>query len=224
MHHLKPRNVKIALTVLVILFLFATFFNSTVVTFFFNYLVLYKYATLFVIVFLAGLCVPIPMNILLMGVGALSVEGYFNFSTALLLAVIANVSGDMTAFLFFRKYGHDILREKFIHKYPFFLRLEEHFIAHTNLSIFASRIIGIFGTPVNFLSGITKVNPFVFFTFDVIGNLVFVLLFLKLGYFVGDKWLVISKFVGTFMSIISILVLVFVVVLVFYKKKVAQRT
>jgi membrane-associated protein len=219
MHHLKPRNVKIAIVVLAVLFLFASLFNSTLVTFFFNYLVLYRYVTLFVIVFLAGLCIPIPMNILLMGVGALSVGGHFNFSTALLLAVIANVSGDMTAFLFFRYYAQDILREKFIQKYPFFLRLEEHFKKHTNISIFLSRIIGIFGTPVNFLSGLTKVNPFVFFTFDVVGNLVFAFLFLKLGYIVGDKWLVISKYVGTIMSILSVSVFLFIVFYVIYKKK-----
>jgi membrane-associated protein len=223
MHHLKQRNVKIALIVLAIAFFLASFFNSTLVTFFFNYLVLYRYVTLFAIVFLAGLCVPIPMNILLMGVGALSVEGHFNFSTALLLAVIANVSGDITAFLFFRKYGQDILREKFIHKYPFFLRLEEHFIDHTYLSIFISRIVGIFGTPVNFLSGITKVNPFVFFTFDLMGNLVFVFLFLRLGYFVGEEWVVISKFVGSIMSALSVLIFLTVIFFVFYRKKVASK-
>ncbi len=219
MHHLKQRYVKVLLGILAVLFLFAIFFNSWVVTFFFNYLVLYRYVTLFVIVFLAGLCIPIPMNILLMGVGALSVGGHFNFSTALLLAVIANVSGDMTALMFFRHYAHDILREKFVNKYPFFLRLEEHFKAHTNISIFFSRIIGIFGTPVNFLSGLTKVNPFVFFTFDIIGNLVFVFLFLKLGYLVGDKWLVISKFVASFMSAISVIIFISLVAFVFYKKK-----
>ena len=219
MHHFKQRNVKIALIVLAVLFLLAAFFNSKLVVFFFNYLVLYRYVTLFVIVFLAGLCVPIPMNILLVGVGALSVEGHFHFSTALLLAVIANVSGDLTAFAFFRKYGHQILRDKFASKYPFFLRLEEHFKDHTYIAIFVSRIIGIFGTPVNFLSAVTRVNPFVFFTFDIMGNLVFVFLFLQIGYFVGEEWMNISKFIGSIMSALSVAVFLFIIAFVFYKKR-----
>jgi len=224
MHHLKQRNVKIALIVLAVLFFLSSLFNAKLVAFFFNYLVLYRYVTLFVIVFLAGLCVPIPMNILLMGVGALSVAGHFNFSTALLLAVIANVSGDMVAFLFFRKFSHDILREKFIKKYPFFLRLEEHFIAHTYIAIFISRIVGIFGTPVNFLSGLMKINPFVFFTFDLMGNFVFAFLFLRLGHIVGDQWIVISKFVGTIMSALSVLIFLAIIFFLFYRKKIISRS
>jgi membrane-associated protein len=223
MHHLKQRNVKIGLIILATLFLIAPFFNSELVTFFFNYLVLYRYATLFTIVFFAGLCVPIPMNVLLMGVGALSVQGHFNFSTALLLTVIANVSGDLVAFMFFRVYAHDILREKYVTKYPFFLRLEEHFKNHTYLAIFVSRIIGIFGTPVNFLSGMIKLNPFVFFTFDAIGNLVFAFLFLRIGYIVGENWITISKFVGTFMSVLSALIFILIIAFIFLKKRAAIK-
>jgi membrane protein DedA with SNARE-associated domain len=217
MHHLKQRNVKIALIIFAIVFFLSSLFNSQLVAFIFHYLVLYRYITLFVVVFLAGLCVPIPMNILLLGTGALAAKGHFDFNLALFLTVVANVLGDVIAYLFFRKYARDILRDKFVEKYPFFLWLEEFFKAHTYISIF-------FGTPVNFLSGLTNVKPHIFVIFDFMGDLTFALIFLRLGYVVGDNWVTLSKSIGTIISAVSVIIVFIIVFLIFYKKNKSTQT
>ena len=213
------RYVKVFASLLILLFLVAFWFNEYLVDFFLSYLLLYKYTTLFIIVFLAGLCIPIPMNILLLAVGALSIEGHFNFMLALTTATIANVCGDLVALFLFRKYSHAILRDQYAEKYSFFIRLEEFFQAHTNTAIFVSRIIGIFCTPVNFLSGYMKISPLRFAFFDSLGNFAFAFLFLKLGFWVGDKWLAVSDFVSTIMGIFAVIIFFALFSVLFYNRK-----
>ena len=80
---LNPRYVKIILALVGVLFLFLLIFNDYAIDFFLSYLLLYRYLTLFILVSLAGFIVPIPINVLLMAVGALSVKGFFDFRTDL---------------------------------------------------------------------------------------------------------------------------------------------
>jgi membrane-associated protein len=189
---------------------------TSVISFLLSYLLLYKYITLFIFIFLAGLIIPIPVNILLVAVGAFSVQQYFNFSISLVVATIANVAGDTGAYFFFSRFGKDILRDKYIKKYSFFLHLEKYFESNAGVSIFVSRIVGIFGIPVNFLSGYSKTQFLKFVFFDVIGNIAFVLIFLSLGYVVGDEWVNISGFINTGMDIVSVIVLLIVIVTLYY--------
>jgi membrane-associated protein len=182
------------------------------------YLFLYKYTTLFIVIFFAGLILPLPVNILLMAVGAFSLNQTFDFKTSLWVATIANSLGDIAAYLFFYRYGHSILRDKYIKKYSFFARLENFFKHNSNISIFISRIAGMFGASVNFLSGFYKVPVWKFTLLDVVGNFAFVFIFLSLGYAVGDQWQVIADSVDVIIGSISFILFV-LVVYSFYRKK-----
>ena len=189
----------------------------SIIGFILSYLLIYKYTTLFVVVFIAGVIVPIPVNMVLIAVGAFSAEQFFNFNVSLVIATCANFIGDICAYTFFYHFGQASLREQYAKKYSFFSRLETYFMNHSSLSIFGSRIIGIFGIPVNFLSGYTKVSIWRFSFFDIFGNTIFVFIFLSIGYIVGDEWVDISSFVNTIMSIITVLILL-VILYVMYKK------
>ncbi len=206
----NSRWIKVFLVVLGLLFLALLVLNNLIADFFLQYLVLYKYTALFLVVFLGGLCIPLPVNVFLLAVGALSAGEQFNFGYAVLVATLANIIGNLIAHSFFRRYGHSILRDEFVKKYSFFLRLEEFFKRYTSISIYISRIIGLFGTPVNFLSGYFKVPHWKFTTFDVLGNLTYATLFLGLGFWVGDKWIVVSEFMNIFMNILAGVMLVFI--------------
>jgi membrane-associated protein len=192
---------------------------TPLISFLLSYLLLYKYITLFVLVFLAGLIIPIPVNILLMAVGAFSSQSYFSFTASLVVGTIANASGDTCAYLFFSRYGQKILREQYAQKYSFFVKLEEYFIRHTAFAIMASRLIGLFGAPVNFLSGYMRISAMKFILFDLIGNCIFVLVFLTLGYVMGDMWTTISGFVNTVTWIITIILFLYVVYSIYRKNR-----
>jgi len=189
-----------------------------VVSTFLSYLLIYKYAALFVIICVSSI-VPLPVTTLLMAVGAFSIQGYFDFSTSLIIATIANIVGDIFDYGIFRKFGHALLRDKYARKYPYFVRLEQYFVEHTTLCIFASRIIGILGPPVNFLAGYSKTSFWKFLFLDCIGNTIYVFLFLVIGYGVGDEWSSLSGLVSTVSGIACVLLLLWIIGSIYLKKK-----
>jgi membrane-associated protein len=192
---------------------------TPLISFLLSYILLYKYLTLFTLVFLAGLIVPIPINMILVAVGAFANQQYFSFSTSLVVATIANATGDVCAYLFFSRYGKSILREEYAKKHAFFPKLEDYFIRRTSVVIATSRLIGLFGTPVNFLSGYMQVPLYKFVLCDLVGNFVFVLIFLSIGYVVGDNWSTISGLLNTSMWIITTLISIYVIYSIYKKNR-----
>lgn len=207
--------VRVLLAVLGVLFLALLVLNNLIADFFLQYLVLYKYTALALVVFLGGLCIPLPANVFLLAVGALSAAGEFNFTIAVVVATGANVAGNLIAHSFFRQYGRDILRDEFVREYSFFIGLENFFRKYTSIAIFISRIIGLLGTPVNFLSGYFRVPHWQFTLFDILGNLTYALLFLGLGLWVGERWVAVSEFMNIFMNVLAVIMIVLIATLLY---------
>src|SRR6185369_5114107 len=131
---------------------------TQILDFLLSYLLIYKYITLFIVVFSSAIILPLPIDILMTAVGAFSSHGYFSFWWSLAVAVSANVSGDIIDYFIFKKYGHAVLQEKYVRKYSYFLKLEEYVKHHAGLTIFVSRFVGVLGPLVNFLAGYIKVS------------------------------------------------------------------
>ncbi|MES2315689.1 MAG: DedA family protein [Patescibacteria group bacterium] len=215
---------RIFLAVLAALFLLMFIFNNFLSGLFLSYLELYRYVTLFLVVFLGGLCIPLPANVFLIAMGALSSQHQFSLWDSILIATLANVMGDLIAYAVFKKYGHAILRDQYVSKYPFFLRLEEFFHTHARISIFVSRIIGLFGTPVNFLAGYLKTPISTFAIFDFLGNLIYAIIFLCLGYWVGDRWQLFSNIINIFMNLVGIGMFVGITIVLWKTRKKPEVT
>ena len=176
-----------------------------------SYILLYKYATLFAVMVLAGIGAPLPIDILLTAVGAFTNQGYLGFLPALVIASAGNVIGDVIDYFIFRRYGHAVLREKYISKYSYFLRLERYVQEHAGLAIFVSRFVGILGPLVNFLAGFTKVSAERFIAFDILGNLCETGLLLGIGYLVGDAWSSVSSLVTLGEGLLLVAILIWIV-------------
>ena len=166
---------------------------------------------MFVVIFLAGVIFPLPINTILIAIGAFAIDQYFDIKISFFVALVANTLGDLVPYYFFRIYGKVIVKETYAKKYSYFMRIERYMETHTGLSIVVSRIIGLFGQPVNFLTGFTNVPFLTFLFFDIVGNILFVAIFLGVGYFVGDAWVVVSNFVSTAMTAVLIVILFFII-------------
>ncbi len=180
---------------------------------------LYKYTTLFVVVFSAAIILPLPINMLLIAMGAFSSQGYFSLTLSFVVAVVANVIGDTLVYLVMRKYAHEVLRQKYIKKYSFFLRLEHYIAHHTRMTVFLSRLIGVLGPPVNFLAGFMKIRFRTFVLFDFLGNMCEIGIFLFVGYLIGDTWNDISSLVSLIQGLALGIVIIFVLLHVFKKRE-----
>jgi membrane protein DedA with SNARE-associated domain len=75
-----------------------------------DFLIRHGYAILFAGVFIEQIGIPLPSVPLLLGVGALSADGKFSFATALVVAVLASLPGDIAWYQLGRKRGYGVLR------------------------------------------------------------------------------------------------------------------
>ncbi len=182
---------------------------SSLVSFFLPYILLYTYAALFCIVFSAAIILPIPVSILLLAVGAFVSHGYFNFWTALAVAVSANVMGDTADYLLARWKRHAILSRLHIDRVRSYERIREYLRANAGRTVFITRFGGSLDPITNFLAGFTGVHPFTFVSMSILGNGLQIASVLALGYFVGDYWQSFSGPMSTAGGIIAVLIVMY---------------
>jgi membrane-associated protein len=177
-----------------------------------SYLLLYKYATIFVVVFAAAIIVPVPDSTMLVATGAFASQGYFSLSLALIVALVANILGDLVDYTLTYRWGFKIIKEHHIRKMPYFNKVEHFIRTNAGMAIFISRFVGTVGPLVNFLSGLANIPLSKFFFFDVVGNAVDIAGLLVAGYILGQYWQDFSGFVGLVGWIIVVAVVMYVII------------
>ena len=166
----------------------------------FSGLLLYKYVVLFIAVFLAGLGLPIPSGTLLVAVGAFASQDYFNLWISFIVALLANIFGDLSIYFLIRRYGARLIRKNYHKRFLFISRLEKIAIdlerrieKHEAITIFVTRFFGLASTIVNFLSGLIPVPFKTFIIYDFLGNFLDIALLLLLGFFISESWQSVAK-------------------------------
>jgi membrane-associated protein len=150
----------------------------------------YGYFALFALMLVGGLYVPVPSNIALIGAGALShfsQDGlHFNIFIAGLIGLAGSVIGDVASYYIARKLSSPKRRAAFEKKHKSLHKLEKYLKQHPLLTVSITRLIGFLSPAVNTLSGFTKLRANIFILGDVIGNIVYVIVFMGAGYLVGS--------------------------------------
>ncbi len=158
---------------------------------FLSFLLLYKYAALFLIEFGAAFAFPLPAGTALAAAGAFVSQGYMNLYLVIAVSLLGNIGGDAAGFFLAKRYGEEILskagfrrilRSKNYHK------LQEYIIDFPQSLIYFSRFFIEIGPAVNFLSGIAGLSNKIFFIFDFLGETSYVFLYVFTGYFLGAQW------------------------------------
>ncbi len=175
-----------------------------------SWLLLYKYAALFAIVYSAALLLPLPANATLLAVGAFSSQGYFNFWLSLAIAVAANVLGDLTGYAVTRHWGETVTHALRLHKFRFFNQLAEEFRTDAAVTVFITRFTSSLGTISNFLAGLVEVPFKTFLLYDFFGNIVELGAVISFGYLVGDYWSKLSDTFEIVTGIIAVAVTMFI--------------
>ena len=163
--------------------------SSFILTTLLSYILLYKYLTLFLFIFVGSFLLPLPDNALLLAVGAFASQGYLNVYVCFLVAYSSNVLADILGYYLTYRYGVNILSVLRIkpnnHKFE---KVENWLKRYAGITVFITRISGPFGPAVNFLSGLIRM-PFKKFIFaDLSGNLIDIAGLIFCGYFVGNYW------------------------------------
>jgi membrane-associated protein len=166
----------------------------------------WTYAILFLIIFMeTGFVVTpfLPGDSLLFAAGTFAALGSLNVWLLILLLTIAGIGGDTVNYWIGHYLGDRAYNIKWI-KREYLDRTHAFFQKHGGKTIFLARFVPIVRTFAPFVAGMGKMSYGYFFSYNVFGGIVWVLLFTLLGFFFGNIPFVKANFELVIIAIILI--------------------
>lgn len=152
-----------------------------------NYGVL-AYLLLFMIILLeTGLVITpfLPGDSLLFVAGALAGAGFMNIFLLFFLLALAAIIGDSLNYFLGNYLGKNIFQGNKYIKKEYLDKTRDFYKKHGGKTIIMARFIPIIRTFAPFVAGVGKMRYSRFFSFNVIGGIAWVALFLFAGYYFG---------------------------------------
>ena len=168
----------------------------------------WTYGILFAVIFVeTGLVIMpfLPGDSLLFAAGALAaLEGsVLNIWLMIVLLMIAAILGDTVNYWIGHTLGEKAYESKWVKK-EYIDKTQEFFEKHGGKTIFLARFVPIIRTFAPFVAGVGKMSYKYFFSYNVIGGLIWVPLFSLAGYFFGGLEFVEENFTLVVFAIIAI--------------------
>ncbi len=173
---------------------------------------LWTYGLLFLIIFCeTGLVVTpfLPGDSMLFVAGAFSAQGAFNPLISFALLTVAAITGDSLNYAIGKYFGERLSHAKHI---PFFKkeyidRTHKFYEKYGGKTIVIARFVPIIRTFAPFVAGIGKMNYAYFITYNVVGGLLWVGIFVFGGYFFGNIPVIKENFSAVIFIIIFLSIL-----------------
>lgn len=177
------------------------------------------YLLLFVIIFCeTGLVVTpfLPGDSIIFACGALAALSGMNIVLLFVLFAVAAITGDATNYLIGKKLGHRLLlRDHKLIKRSHVKKAEDFYQKYGGKAILLSRFVPIVRTFAPFVAGIGSMTYRKFAAYNIVGGIVWVVLFLCLGLFFGNLSVVQDHFS---LIVVGIVIISFVPVIVEFIK------
>lgn len=151
------------------------------------------YLILFLVIFIeTGLVIMpfLPGDSLLFTAGLFARLGYLNIAYLVFLLFLAAIIGDNLNYWVGRKIGLKALQIKFrgknIVKPEYLTKTHEFYDTYGTKTIIMARFVPIVRTFAPFVAGIAEMNYRKFFTFDILGGVLWIFSLTFAGYFLGE--------------------------------------
>jgi membrane-associated protein len=167
------------------------------------------YAILFVVIFIETGIVILPFlpgDSLLFAAGTFAAFGNLNPWLLFGLLATAAVLGDTVNYSIGHKLGERAYNSRFVKK-EYLDRTHAFFQKHGGKTIFLARFVPIVRTFAPFVAGMGEMSYKYFITYNFVGGITWVGLFLSLGYFFGTMEFVQKNFETVIIAIVFISVL-----------------
>ena len=169
----------------------------------------WTYGLLFFVIFMeTGFVVTpfLPGDSLLFAAGAFAAKGSLNVWLVIVLTMVAAIIGDTVNYWIGHSMGNRAYNVKWIKK-EYLDRTHAFFEKHGGKTIFLARFVPIVRTFAPFVAGMGRMSYSYFFSYNVFGGIVWVLLFTLLGFFFGNLDFVQKNFELVILAIIFISVI-----------------
>lgn len=171
----------------------------------------WTYVILFVTIFIeTGLVVTpfLPGDSLLFATGAFAAKGSLNIYIMWVLLASAAILGDTVNYWIGHFIGPKVFeKDTKLIKREYLDRTQEFYDKHGGITIFLARFIPIIRTFAPFVAGVGKMRYSYFITYNFVGGITWVSLFLWAGYFFGGLPIVEENFSLVVIAIILISVI-----------------
>ena len=171
------------------------------------------YVGIFILMFLESSFFPFPSEVVMIPAGYLAYKGEMNLFLIIISGVAGSIAGAWLNYLIASKFGRKVL-EKFISKEKL-QKLDYFFEKHGHISTFSGRLIPGVRQYISFPAGLAKMNGFIFTFFTGLGSLIWILVLVALGYFIGQNQELIHKYLRE-ITIITLIILG-IIIFVYYK-------
>ncbi len=197
-----------------------------------NYIIenygLWCYVIFFFIIFCeTGLVVTpfLPGDSFLFALGALSASGSLHVASIFIVLAFAAVLGDSANYAIGKYFGHIILR----HQGKWFLKKEHidrthgFYEKYGAKTIVLARFVPIVRTFAPFIAGVGEMTYMKFFSYNVVGGLAWVVLFIFGGYFFGNLPVVKRNFTLVIFAIIILSIMPAVIEVIREKRRAKKQ-
>jgi len=169
----------------------------------------WTYLMLFTIIFCeTGLVIMpfLPGDSLIFVIGALSASGELNLVAITLVLIFAAILGDTANYHIGKLIGPKIFKKEDVRflKKKYLVRTGEFYEKHGAKTVILARFIPIIRTFAPFVAGMGSMNYWRFISYNIIGALMWVVLFIAGGYFFGNIPIVKENFTFVIFAIIFI--------------------
>ncbi len=171
------------------------------------------YIGIFILMFLESSFFPFPSEVVMIPAGYLAYKGEMNLVLVIISGVFGSIAGAWFNYLIASKFGRRVI-EKFINKEKL-NKLDKFFEKHGHISTFSGRLIPGIRQYISFPAGLAKMNGFIFTFFTGLGSLIWILVLVALGYFIGQNQELIHKYLRE-ITIITLIILA-IIIFVYYK-------
>ena len=155
----------------------------------------FSYTIAFVLLFLSGVGLPLPEEIVLFVSGYLIFLGQMHWWPAIILSLLGILLGDITGYFFGLKKGEwliNLIKVKSFLPEHLFYKVEKFFKKHGNWAVFFARFFVGFRFYMSIVAGYFKMPLKKFIFYDVLGAIIWTPFVIFLSYHVGNLALIIT--------------------------------
>ena len=171
------------------------------------------YIGIFLLMFLESSFFPFPSEVIMIPAGYLAYKGDMNLFLIIISGLIGSIMGAWFNYFLAHRFGRKFL-EKFI-SHKKLDKLDKFFATHGHISTFSGRLIPGVRQYISFPAGLAKMNGIIFTFFTGLGSLIWILVLVGLGYFIGENQALIHKYLKEITAVT--LIILAIIIFIYYK-------